>query len=114
MRGTVASFIDSVKLVELSVGYRLGDFTCKIFEYSRFLCEDALIFQDAEISKTHLLISKTNADILAYMTLVSDSIRLSNSEKEEHEIEDISFGSFPAMKIGKDTSLSMRLDLFHD
>ncbi|MDA8226421.1 MAG: hypothetical protein M0T74_01720 [Desulfitobacterium hafniense] len=93
--------IDSFKLVELSVGYRLADFESEFEEYSKFLYEDAIVLQDTAISKTHLLLNKSNADIVAYMTLVTDSIRLSNSEKEEHEMEDIVFGSFPAMKIGK-------------
>ncbi|MEK3885230.1 hypothetical protein [Paenibacillus sp. PL2-23] len=88
-------------LVNLTDGYRLKDFKCSIIEYQEFLIEHALNFQNMNISRTYLLIDKSSADIVAYMSLVSDSIRLNDTEREEQFPEYIRFGSFPSIKIGK-------------
>lgn len=47
-----------------------------------------------------MLINKTNADIVAYMSLSADSIRLSDSEKEQYNMETVGFKAIPAIKIG--------------
>jgi hypothetical protein len=53
------------------------------------------------VSKTHLLINKKNEDVIAYMVLVSSSIKLSDDEKTQHNMDSIPFGAFPSLKIGK-------------
>ncbi|MCO1602830.1 hypothetical protein [Desulfosporosinus nitroreducens] len=67
---------DMIKLVDLSKGYRLSDFVCEFEEYNEFLRDEALGLQEAEISKLHLLINKENADVIAFMSLSTDSIKL--------------------------------------
>lgn len=101
MRKNIYDYLDIVKLVDLSRGYRIADFKCEFDDYSTFLCEHALTFQEVEVAKTHLLINKTNGDIIAFMSLFADSIKLSPDEKESHEIEFIPFESIPAIKIGQ-------------
>jgi len=92
---------DMVKLVDLSNGYRLSDFTCEFEEYNVFLRDEALNLQEAEISRVHLLINKENADIIAFMSLSTDSIKLSSSEKDSHKIGFVNFETTPSEKIGK-------------
>lgn len=93
--------LDLFSLVNLTNGYRITDFHCAIEEYSAFLKEQAMEFQDLNIARTYLMINKNNADIVAYMSLVSDSIKLSAEERASHFPESVRFPNFPAMKIGK-------------
>lgn len=92
---------DNYRLVNLTSGYRIHDFECSIKEYELFIKNDALEYQELNISRTYLLINKENADIVSYMSLVSDSIRLSDNERGRTFPETILFKSFPAIKIGK-------------
>ncbi|MHB8171790.1 MAG: N-acetyltransferase [Thermincolia bacterium] len=48
-----------------------------------------------------MLINKTNGDIIAFMSLFADSIKLSSDEKETHDIQFIPFEAIPAIKIGQ-------------
>lgn len=89
------------QLVSLSKGYRIDDFICEVQKYKEFLLNEALRLQETGVSKTHLLINKENADVVAYMTLITDSIKLTREEKKEHGLESVIFGTFPALKIGQ-------------
>jgi len=82
----IYDFQDMAKLVDLSNGYRLSDFICEFEEYNIFLRDEALGLQESEISRVHLLINKENADVIAFMSLSADSIKLSSSEKNSHKI----------------------------
>lgn len=75
-------------------------FDSHIAEYNIFL-EVADKFYDLNISKTFLLISKETNELLAYMTLSADSIKLTNEEKELHDIGKVPYASIPALKVGK-------------
>lgn len=101
MKSEINEILESLQFIPLSKGYRIEDFVCEIKEYSEYLQKDALKFQELGVSKTHLLINKKNADIIAYMVLVNDSIMLSDSEKTEHSVDIAPFGAFPSLKIGK-------------
>lgn len=75
-------------------------FDSHIEEYNNFL-EIAEKFYDLNISKTFLLIHRQTKELLAYMTLSADSIKLTNAEKEIHDIGKVPYASIPAIKIGK-------------
>lgn len=75
-------------------------FDSHIEEYNTFL-EVAKKFNDLNISKTFLLIHKNTNELLAYMTLSADSIKLTSDEKEIHDIEKVPYASIPALKVGK-------------
>jgi len=79
----------------------VSHFSCEYLEYEVFLKEEAQNYEDLNISRTHVLIDSQTKNILAYMSLVADSVRLSRSEKELEELGLIPFSTFPAMKIGK-------------
>ncbi len=100
-RKDICMITDYLQFIPLSRGYRIEDFSCEIEEYSAYLKENALEYHNARISKAHLLVNKQNGDIVAYMVLITDSIRLSEKEKEDANISHIPFGAFPALKIGK-------------
>ena len=75
-------------------------FDSHVTEYNNFL-KIADKFYDLNISKTFLLIHKKTNELLAYMTLSADSIKLTSEEKELHEISKVPYASIPAMKVGK-------------
>lgn len=75
-------------------------FDSHIVEYNEFL-KIANKFCDLNISKTFLLLNKKTDELLAYMTLSADSIKLTNEEKELHDISKVPYASIPALKVGK-------------
>lgn len=75
-------------------------FDSGIEEYNNFL-DIADRFWDLNISKTMLLIHRKTNELLAYMTLSADSIKLTSEEKDVHEIGKVPYASIPAIKVGK-------------
>lgn len=75
-------------------------FDSHIAEYNEFL-KIAQKFYDLNISKTFLLFHRETDELLAYMTLSADSIKLTNEEKELHDISKVPYASIPALKVGK-------------
>lgn len=75
-------------------------FDSHVAEYNEFL-KIALKFYYLNISKTFLLVHKKTDELLAYMTLSADSIKLTNEEKTLHEISKVPYASIPALKVGK-------------
>lgn len=91
-----------VKLVSINdVDEKLFcDFDSGIKEYNDFL-EEAKSFDVMNISKTHVLIHNTTNEIIGYMTLSTDSIKLSNDEKNNDHLSSVPFAAIPATKVGK-------------
>ncbi len=87
----------SVKEVEDVSRY---SFDSNIEEYNSFL-DVAELFHDWNISKTFLLIHKVTGELLAYMTLSADSVKLTSEEKDIHDISKVPYAALPALKIGK-------------
>jgi hypothetical protein len=75
-------------------------FDSHIAEYNDFL-RIADKFYDLNVSKTFLLIHKKTNELLAYMTLSADSIKLTFEEKGLHDISTVPYASIPALKVGK-------------
>ena len=75
-------------------------FDSHIAEYNDFL-KIANKFYDLNISKTFLLLHRKTNELLAYMTFSADSIKLTNEEKELHDISKVPYASRPALKVGK-------------
>jgi len=91
----------NIKLCELGVDCEFSKFDVGIEEYSLYLNEHALKHQEQNIGHTHILKNKDNNDIIAYITLVTDSILLTPAEKDTALLSSIPFSTLPAMKIGK-------------
>lgn len=75
-------------------------FDSHIDEYNDFL-KIANKFYDLNVSKTFLLFHKKTNELLAYMSLSADSIKLTGEEKELHDISKVPYASLPALKVGK-------------
>jgi len=75
-------------------------FNCGTPEYNYYLVTDALRSMDDHIALTWLLTERSTGKIAAYMALIMDSIKLSFTEKELHNLN-YPFKTIPAMKIAK-------------
>ena len=93
---------DNVRLLSINeiddISHYLFD--SHIVEYNQFL-EIANKFFDLNISRTFLLLHRKTDDLLAYMTLSADSIKLTNEEKDLHNISKVPYASIPVLKVGK-------------
>jgi len=78
----------------------VDSFKCHISEYSNYLHQDSIRSLKDHIAKTWLLIEQKSNKIVAYMALIMDSIKLSLTERELHNL-DYPFKTIPAMKIAK-------------
>ncbi|MDR1029445.1 MAG: hypothetical protein LBL76_01075 [Treponema sp.] len=64
----------------------LDTFSCSIEEYNVYLVRESLKSQDDMIAVTYLLHEKSTKNIVAYMSLIADAIKLHASEKELHQL----------------------------
>jgi len=98
----ILSIQDNVRLLSISDIDDISHFSfdSEIEEYNDFL-KIAKTFYDLNISKTFLLFYKKTNELLAYMTLSADSIKLTGDEKEKHDISKVPYASIPAVKVGK-------------
>jgi ribosomal protein S18 acetylase RimI-like enzyme len=87
-------------LEQLSSNILLDDFSCSIAEYNNYLHEDATRSQKDHISLTWLLRERKSGKIAAYMSLITDAIKLSLSEKILHNLN-YPFNTLPAIKVAK-------------
>lgn len=67
-------------------------------EMEDFLRNEALEEQSKNLNTTHLFINRDNGDLIGYISLCNDSIRL---EFEERNSEGLTYGSAPAVKIAR-------------
>ena len=75
--------------------------TGKAVEYKYFLLKQAAQLDKLGISKTFIMIHNVTDELIGYFTLSADTIKLTDSEKEESNLQDVKFMSLPAIKIGK-------------
>ena len=87
-------------LEQLSEKINLKSFSCSVEEYNEYLRNEALRSQNDQMALTWLFRERSSGDIVAYMSLIADAIKLSTSEKELHNL-DYPFKTVPAMKIAK-------------
>jgi len=78
----------------------IGTFRCLIAEYNDYLFHDAIRSLKDHIAKTWFLREHKTGEIVAYMSLIMDAIKLSATEKDLHNLN-YPFKTIPAMKIAK-------------
>ena len=88
------------KLQLLTSSANFDTFDCGLPEYNDYLFNDALRSQNDHIALTWLLIERSTDKIVSYMSLIMDSIKLSFTEKELHNLN-YPFKTIPLMKIAK-------------
>ena len=77
------------------------NFDCGVEEYNNFLLFNALDLDRKNISKTFIVRIKKEKIVIGYYTLATDNIKLTTKEKSTADFENVSFRSFPAIKLGK-------------
>jgi len=85
---------------QISIISRIKDFSCSVKEYNDYLYNDALRSKDDHIALTWLLKERSTESVSAYMSLISDAIKLSVSEKDLHNLN-YPFKTIPAIKVAK-------------
>lgn len=90
--------IGSENLNDLSTySFNMG----KAKEYEHFLFRQAKILDDLGISKTYVMIHNTTNELIGYFTLSTDTIKLTEEEKENSDLKNVKFMYLPAIKVGK-------------
>ncbi len=95
------NIINSTHLVPFSKNYKIGNFKCKYDEYNDFLVDQAEDFENGNVSSTQLLIDNLTGDVIGYFSLCMASIKLTDSEKNDCNMDNVPFNSIPVLKIGK-------------
>jgi hypothetical protein len=87
-------------LKRLTSNADLKTFDCSIQEYNDYLKTEALKAQNELIAVTWLLYERKSDNLVAYMSLINDAIKLNATEKELHHLN-YPFRTIPALKIAK-------------
>lgn len=95
------TFNDFFFLEKISASHNLKSFDCSTKEYNDFLKNDAILYQNKNVSFIYVLGEKKTGSILAYMSLGADSVTITDSEKKISSLTDLPYRIFPAMKITK-------------
>lgn len=95
------TFYDMFFFEKLSTSHDLKSFNCTIEEYNDYLKTDALFQQNKDVSFIYVLGEKKTNSIMAYMSLIADSVTITDSEKELSLLKNLPYRIFPAMKIAK-------------
>jgi hypothetical protein len=97
-----STIVEKTEIVFSTEGFNVNTFDCCIEEYNDFLRQDLPLFLASKMCKIYLLVSKCNNDIIAYMTLNTDTISLEKDEKATFPVLcDIPINNIPSIKIGK-------------
>lgn len=70
-------------------------------EYEIFLKEEAPELDRLCISRTFVFFHKFTNELIGYLSLSTDTVKLTETEKEKVNLEDVKFMSLPAVKVGK-------------
>lgn len=77
-------------------------FNCgKAKEYEVFLKDKALLLEGLGITRTFLLIHSKTKELIGYFSLSADTVRLTEDEKIDTDLDQVDFMTLPAIKLGK-------------
>ncbi len=80
----------------------LGSFKTDSLELKKFLLEDALSNQEVGISYTYLWSCRKNNELVAYITLLADAIRVHGTYLGKSFLEKgVEYKTLPALKVGR-------------
>ncbi len=95
---------DDLKVEKLSEKHKavLETFKTDNIELQKFLVEDALRNQELAISNTYLWFYKSNNELVAYITILTDAVGIHGTGLGDH-FQDIGvpYKTLPALKIGR-------------
>lgn len=98
---------DNLDILDLSPIFSLESFHCTESDLNDFLVNDSNDYQSELLARTYLVVNKTNNEIVAYFSLLNDTIRLEETEsKTRNRINrKIPYNKqrkhYPAVKIGR-------------
>ena len=93
-----------IRIERLSKNSIPADFPMKKSEYkiySDYLLESALLYQTLFVTNTYFLIDNETNDVIAFVSLICDSITFTADEKTENSLADVPFSAFPAIKVAQ-------------
>lgn len=90
---------EELRIEILREDHTLSGFQSRTQELVDFLVDDALQNQMQKISLTFLFFYKEQ--LVGYITLLNDSIKLRGELREFFKNKDIHYGSLPALKVGR-------------
>lgn len=77
-------------------------FDCgKAEEYVHFLKVNAPLLEKLCITRTFVIIHNETNELIGYFSLSADTIRLTKEEKDESNLNEVTFMALPAIKLGK-------------
>ena len=81
----------------------IAEFKSKVRDLENFLKEDALNNQQNLISVTYLVFNATKGNLLAYITLLADSLTIKEDRKlkKYFQKQNINYSYLPALKVGR-------------
>ena len=95
---------DWFEIEKLSAEHNFGKFSCgnskDDSDLDLFLKEDALLQQNQKINVTHVVKEKKTNNVIGYVTIMTDKLRVSNKEKKELNLTE-HYSDFPSVKIGR-------------
>lgn len=95
--------MDEIEIVHINKSHKslIENFQTYEKDLADFLQEDALDNHLRNISTTYLWFHKKTNELLGYLTLSTDSIRLTEPLRKEFTSKNINYKSLPALKIGR-------------
>ena len=69
--------------------------------YSDYIMKNALAYQNLFITNTYLLIDNETNQAIAFISIICDSVIVTQDEKSETDLMQVPFSTFPAVKIAQ-------------
>jgi GNAT superfamily N-acetyltransferase len=92
------ALLDRLTIVALPPGFQPGGFDCEEPEVVAYICDGSAARDEATgVTRTHLI--KDGDDLVGYISICCDFIKLDKEEREAEGLEDRNRGA-PALKVG--------------
>ncbi len=106
---TREEFAAEVAVLPLSDSLNLTEFDCGDDDLNDFLHNEAILYEEALIAATYLVVAISSRKVIAYFSLANDKISLSDFEsktefnrfRKHRFVNEKRLRSYPAMKIGR-------------
>lgn len=94
-------FPNCLRIEKLSESNMPANFSVPIDEYAEYLKTEALNAQKSFIANTYVLIENQSNKVMAFISLICDSVTFTFSEKDITHLSEFPFSNFPAIKVAK-------------
>ncbi len=94
-----ADYTIDYRIDRLNASHDFSNFDCMDDDLNEFIREDALNYQEDNVSVTYVCIHDSKC--VGYITISNDAILINNRDKKEFSSRGINIPDFPAIKIGR-------------